>query len=57
MKVPATGNRTLFHYTVLFSAGVASLLSGASLVHNIIKPDLVMLLKREHYVCFIFVRL
>ena len=57
MKLSATGNRTLFHYTILFSAGVASLLSGASLVHNIIKPDLVMLLKREHYVCFIFVRL
>jgi Domain of unknown function (DUF4516) len=32
---------TLFNYTVLLGASMASLLTGASLVHNIMKPDLV----------------
>jgi len=33
-------NRSLIHYTIVLGCGVASLLTGASVIHTIYKPDL-----------------
>ena len=33
-------NRSLTHYTIVLGCGLASLLTGASVIHTLYKPDL-----------------